>query len=202
MYCADVSCEWVSCLHPVGFLEFLPGNRNHHHLSDDVEYHELQLVCHCEWRKPSYDKLSVEIHHSTTSTQSKSSTSWWWSSPLWTSCWWMQEKSNSTITEYWTVEMKKDVVNAPHWPIEKWISVLAKGGGQKKRFQYCFTFRKYYQSFIARQCTVTRRFYTEHFTRRKRKRIEVSSEPSCDSRWSQSQNWQTSCVLHCCESDG
>ena len=33
----------------VGFLEFLPGNRNHHHLSDDVEYHELQLVCHCEF---------------------------------------------------------------------------------------------------------------------------------------------------------
>ena len=33
--------------------------------------------------------------------------------------------------------MKKDFVNAPHWSIEKWISVLAKGGGQKKRFQYC-----------------------------------------------------------------
>ena len=48
--CTDVSCEWVSCLHsPVDFLEFLPGNRNHHHLSDDVEYHELQLVCHCEF---------------------------------------------------------------------------------------------------------------------------------------------------------
>ena len=33
--------------------------------------------------------------------------------------------------------MKKDFVNAPHWSIEKWISVLAKGGGQKERFQYC-----------------------------------------------------------------
>ena len=33
---------------PVDFLEFLPGNRNHRHFSDDVEYHELQLVCHCE----------------------------------------------------------------------------------------------------------------------------------------------------------
>ena len=37
------------CLHPfVDFLEFLPGNRNHHHLSDDAGCHELQLVCHCE----------------------------------------------------------------------------------------------------------------------------------------------------------
>ena len=33
----------------VDFLEFLPGNRNHHHFSNDVEYHELQLVCHCEF---------------------------------------------------------------------------------------------------------------------------------------------------------
>ena len=40
-------------------------------------------------------------------------------------------------TEYWSVEMEKDLVNAPHWSIEKWMSVLAKGGGQKKRFQYC-----------------------------------------------------------------
>ena len=32
--------------------------------------------------------------------------------------------------------MKKDFVKAPHWSIEKWISVLAEGG-QKKRFQYC-----------------------------------------------------------------
>ena len=33
--------------------------------------------------------------------------------------------------------MKKDFVNAPHWSFQKWISVLAKGGGHKKRFQYC-----------------------------------------------------------------
>ena len=26
---------------------------------------------------------------------------------------------------------------APHWSAQKWIDVLAKGGGQKKRFQYC-----------------------------------------------------------------
>ena len=49
LYCTDVYCEWVSCLHtPVDFLEFFPRNRNHHHFSDDVGCHEFQLVCHCE----------------------------------------------------------------------------------------------------------------------------------------------------------
>ena len=45
LYCTNVSCLH----HPSVFLEFLPGNRNHNHLSDGVEYHELQLVCHCEF---------------------------------------------------------------------------------------------------------------------------------------------------------
>ena len=39
-------------------------------------------------------------------------------------------------------------------------------------------------------------------SRRKRKRIVVNSKPWFDSRRSQSQNGETSCVLHCCESDG
>ena len=42
----------------------------------------------------------------------------------------------SDNTGYWSDEMKKDFVNDPHWSIEKWISFLATGGGQKKRFQY------------------------------------------------------------------
>ena len=63
------------------------------------------------------------------------------------------------------------------------------------------TFRKYNQSCIARQCTVTRRFHRVYLSR-KRKRIEVKSKSWFDSRRSQSQNRQTSCVLHCCESDG
>ena len=51
----SVRCALQMCLvsgcpvyTPVDFLEFFPGNRNHHHLSEDVEYHELQLVCHCD----------------------------------------------------------------------------------------------------------------------------------------------------------
>ena len=45
LFCTDVSCEWVLSAPPVDFLEFLPGHRNQHHLSDDVEYHDIQLVC-------------------------------------------------------------------------------------------------------------------------------------------------------------
>ena len=44
--------------------------------------------------------------------------------------------------------------------------------------------------------------YRVYLSRRKRKRIEVNSESWFDSRRSQSQDRQTSCVLHCCESDG
>ena len=49
LHCA-VCAVFVGVLstHPVDFLEFFPGNRNHHHFSDDVGCHELQLVCHCE----------------------------------------------------------------------------------------------------------------------------------------------------------
>ena len=49
LYCTDVHCLCVYCVHtPVDLLECFQGNQNHHHVSDDVEYHELQLVCHCE----------------------------------------------------------------------------------------------------------------------------------------------------------
>ena len=47
------------------------------------------------------------------------------------------KKRQSDSTGYWSDEMKKNFVNAPHWSIEKRISVLAIGGGQKKWFQYC-----------------------------------------------------------------
>ena len=33
---------------------------------------------------------------------------------------------------------KSRFAGTSYWPIQAWISFLAKGGGQKKRFQYCF----------------------------------------------------------------
>ena len=115
----------------------------------------------------------------------------------------------SDNTGYWSDEMKKHFVNAPHWSIEKWteenisillefeLSSLFPVPSSNPR-----TFRKYNQSCIARQCIVIRRFYRVYLSRRKRKRIEVNSFTLFDSRRSQSQNRRTSCVPHCCKSDG
>ena len=129
------------------------------------------------------------------------------------------KKNISDDTRYWSVEMTKQFANAQYWSIDKWISVLAKGGGQKKKVSILRepelstensvpsckskTFKKYNQSCIARQqCTVTRKFHRVYLPRRRRIRNEVNSESRFDSRKSQSQNKQTSCVLHCCASDG
>ena len=87
------------------------------------------------------------------------------------------------------------------WSIAKWVSVLAKGGLFESEISSEIlvpssnprTFRKYNQSCIARQCTVTRRFRRVHLSRRKRKRIEVNSESWFDSRRSQSQNRDKLC---------
>ena len=35
-------------------------------------------------------------------------------------------------------ELKEKFDGASQWSINDWVSFLAKGGGQKKRFQYCF----------------------------------------------------------------
>ena len=43
------------------------------------------------------------------------------------------KKKLSDDTGYWSDEMKKQFANAPYWSSDKWISVLAKGGGQRKR---------------------------------------------------------------------
>ena len=50
LYCTDVSCEWVSCLHfPSIFWNSFQETESTTNVSDDVEYHELQLACHCEF---------------------------------------------------------------------------------------------------------------------------------------------------------
>ena len=36
------------------------------------------------------------------------------------------KKKLSDDTGYWSDEMKKQIANAPHWSIEKWVSLLAK----------------------------------------------------------------------------
>ena len=43
----------------------------------------------------------------------------------------------SKDSRFWPNEVKQDLKMAPHWSAQKWMDVQAKGGGQKKRFQYC-----------------------------------------------------------------
>ena len=57
------------------------------------------------------------------------------------------KKKLSEDTGYWSDEMKKLFAFAPHWSLEKWISILSKGGGQKKKFQYCVN-PNYSQKFL------------------------------------------------------
>ena len=64
-------------------------------------------------------------------------------------------------TEYWSVEMKKDFVNAPHLSIDKWISVLARGGGQKKWFQYCWNPNYLHQFLYTRASSNPRTFSSD-----------------------------------------
>ena len=103
----------------------------------------------------------------------------------------------SKDSRYLPNEVKEDLKMAPHCSAQKWTDVLAKGGGQKKRFQYCLRphaperllhlraiqghsgrahFGKCsYRSCIARQCTLTKGFYQVRLSRRKRKGIEINS---------------------------
>ena len=46
-------------------------------------------------------------------------------------------KNELEDSRYWSDEIKEKLSMAPCWSAEKWIDVLAKGGGQKKRFQCC-----------------------------------------------------------------
>ena len=62
------------------------------------------------------------------------------------------KKKFSDDTGYWSDEMKKQFDLAPHWSLGKWISILAKGGGQKKRFQYCVN-PNYSQKFLYLRAT-------------------------------------------------
>ena len=109
------------------------------------------------------------------------------------------KKKQSDNTGYWSDEMKKEFVNAPHWSIEKWVAVLAKGGGQKKRFEYWLNSNYPHQFLHLRAIqghlgstinpalqdpVLLPEGFTEFFflSRWKRKRIEVNREPRFDAR--------------------
>ena len=64
---------------------------------------------------------SVKNHDQIPTTSSINSSRRWWSSTIWRDM----------------KEFKAKFDGTSQWPIDEWISFLAKGGGPKKRFQYC-----------------------------------------------------------------
>ena len=48
-------------------------------------------------------------------------------------------REDDGATEFWRIKdcLRNDLVQSQHWFDEKWRSTMAKGGGNKKRFQYC-----------------------------------------------------------------
>ena len=126
------------------------------------------------------------------------------------------EKKQSDNTGYWSDEMKKDFVNAPHWSMERWVSVLEKGGGQNRRFQYClnpnyphFLCFRAIQGHSGEACSgnapidpalqrnvlVTKGFHQICISHRKRKRKEIISEQRTDTRWFQHCDGQASRIF-------
>ena len=48
-------------------------------------------------------------------------------------------REDDRAIEFWRLKdyLRNDFVQCQHWSDEKWKSTMAKGGGNKKRFQYC-----------------------------------------------------------------
>ena len=48
-------------------------------------------------------------------------------------------RDNDGAIEFWRIEeyLRNDLMHSRHWSDEKWKRIMAKGGGNKKRFQYC-----------------------------------------------------------------
>ena len=103
----------------------------------------------------------------------------------------------STDARYWSNEVKQDLKMTPYWSAENRVKFLSKGGGQKKRFQYCLKPNCLEKLLYCRaiqghsgnaysghapvnlalqgQCIVTEGFCQVRLSRRKRKGIEINS---------------------------
>ena len=96
-------------------------------------------------------------------------------------------------------ECRKKFDGASQWPLEDWISTLAKGREAKKRFQYCvnpnssnqFLYFRAIQGHSGkaavdpawqRQCTVTERIHRVHLPRREREWVEFHNKKRTNSR--------------------
>ena len=97
-------------------------------------------------------------------------------------------------------EFKVKFVGTSEWTVDAWTTFLAKGGGPKKRFQYCLNPNS--SNCIARQCTVARGLHRVHLPHRERLRDALHKTKWSDPRRKRQQKGQTISVLHSREPDG
>ena len=48
-------------------------------------------------------------------------------------------REDDGAVEFWRIRdyLQHNLLHSPHWSDKKWKSIMARGGGNKKRFQYC-----------------------------------------------------------------
>ena len=164
----------------------------------------------------------VKIHYSFTSTQGSWSRRRCRSSSFSTCC--KMQVSSIGGFKILVRRNKRKMSTAPYWSANTWIDVLSKGGGQKKRFQYCLEpkFQEKLVYFLALQGHSGKAYsgnarinpalqdnvlFPKDFTkcvlsRRKRKGIEINSAWRSGTRRIQHKNRQTCRILYRCEPDG
>ena len=124
-------------------------------------------------------KSKLQVNPLQSETNMKTVTNKWfglyWSSPLWPSCWWMQEKA---IRPYWMLvrrdeeELRQCTASVDR--AEEKVSILLESELPSSILVPSSnprTFRKYNHSCIARHWIVTRKFHRVYFSRRKRKKL-------------------------------
>ena len=162
----------------------------------------MKMDRHQSWQISSRLFCGVKSHDPIPATWQISPSRRWWSSTI----------------RWYHGRIQENFDGALHWSITDWISILAKGGGAKKRFQYCLNpnssrhflyFReiqghsggkKWY--WVARHCSVTRGLHWVHLPRRECKCNEFNKQKWIDSRKKKLQKTKTISVLHCSEPDG
>ena len=127
-------------------------------------------------------------------------------------------RDNDGAIEFWRIEdyLRNHFVHSQHWSDEKWKSTMAKGGGNKKRFQYrtdpsgeislppssSRSFRTHSKrSFITGQCLDSGRFLQVHLSRWMCNQFTFHHQCRIDTGRSEFEQ-QTDSILSACGSYG
>ena len=128
-----------------------------------------------------------------------------------------QPREEDGAIEFWRLEdyLRNHFVHSQHWSDEMWKSTMAKGGGNKKRIQYCTdpsgqeilflralqgAFRtQSHRSFITGQCINSERFLRVHLSHRMCNQFTLRHEFRNDTTRTKFEQ-KTDGILHICGS--